>query len=240
MTPSSAPFAVELRDVRFSWPGQPRPVLDIAHLSIRPGERVFISGPSGSGKSTLLGLIAGILRPGRGHIVVNGAALHAMGASARDRFRGAEIGFIFQQFNLIPYLSMLENVLIPCGLSARRQARASRQAGSPREAAARLLERLDLAPALWERPVTHLSAGQQQRVAAARALIGAPPLLIADEPSSALDADRRDIFLELLLAECALAGSSLLFVSHDGALARAFSTTLRLNDLNAAAREESA
>ncbi|MDR1227775.1 MAG: ABC transporter ATP-binding protein [Azoarcus sp.] len=238
MTSSSAAFAVALRDVRFSWPGQSRPVLDIADLSIRPGERVFLSGPSGSGKSTLLGLIAGILRPDCGTIAVNGTALHAMSASARDRFRGAEIGFIFQQFNLVPYLSMIENVLIPCHLSPRRQARARQRASTLRDAAAHLLERLELAPALWERPVTRLSTGQQQRVAAARALIGAPPLLIADEPSSALDADRRDVFLKLLLNECALAGSSLLFVSHDVGLAGAFSTALRLDDLNAAEQGE--
>jgi putative ABC transport system ATP-binding protein len=213
-------------------------VLDIAHLSIRPGERVFVSGPSGSGKSTLLSLIAGILQPDHGSLAVNGAALHAMSASARDRFRGAEIGFIFQQFNLVPYLSVIDNVLIPCHLSPRRQARALRRAATLREAAASLLTRLDLAPALWERPVTRLSTGQQQRAAAARARIGAPPLLIADEPSSALDADRREAFLKLLLGECVLAGSSLLFVSHDAGLAGAFSTALRLNDLNAAARED--
>ncbi|MDR1462615.1 MAG: ABC transporter ATP-binding protein [Azoarcus sp.] len=238
MASSSAVFAVALRGVRFSWPGQARPVLDIADLLIRPGERVFLSGPSGSGKSTLLGLIAGILQPDCGSIAVDGAALHTMSASARDRFRGAEIGFIFQQFNLVPYLSMIENVLIPCYLSPQRQARALRQAGSLRDAAAHLLERLELAPEFWERPVTRLSTGQQQRVAAARALIGTPALLIADEPSSALDADRRDVFLKLLLNECALAGSSLLFVSHDIGLAGAFSTALRMNDLNAAAQGE--
>jgi putative ABC transport system ATP-binding protein len=238
MTSSSVDFAVALRDIRFSWPGQSRPVLDIAELSIRPGERVFLSGPSGGGKSTLLGLIAGILRPDCGSIIVNGTALHTLEAPARDRFRGAEIGFIFQQFNLVPYLSMIGNVLIPCHLSPRRRARALQRAKTLREAAAHLLERLDLAPALWERPVNRLSTGQQQRVAAARALIGAPPLLIADEPSSALDADRRDAFLKLLLGECALAGSSLLFVSHDARLAGAFPTALRLDDLNAAPREE--
>ncbi|MDR2092337.1 MAG: ATP-binding cassette domain-containing protein [Azoarcus sp.] len=238
ITSSSADFAVALRDIRFSWPGQARPVLDIAELLIRPGERVFLSGPSGGGKSTLLGLIAGILLPERGSVTVGGTALHTLGAPARDRFRGAEIGFIFQQFNLVPYLSMIENVLIPCHLSPRRRARALQRADTLQEAAAHLLARLDLAPALWQRPVRRLSVGQQQRVAAARALIGAPPLLIADEPSSALDADSRDVFLKLLLGECALAGASLLFVSHDAALAGAFPTALRLDDLNAAPREE--
>jgi putative ABC transport system ATP-binding protein len=227
MMTSSDTVAVEARDLRFTWPGAARPLLEIAHLVIHQGERVFIHGPSGSGKSTLLGLIAGILRPDSGHLVVNGTALHTLGSAARDRFRGAAIGFIFQQFNLIPYLSVLENVLIPCHLSPARRARALRQAATLREAALRLLERLDLAPD-QERPVTRLSVGQQQRVAAARALIGTPPLLIADEPTSSLDAERRDAFLALLLDECARAGSSLLFVSHETRLAAAFSTVLCL------------
>jgi putative ABC transport system ATP-binding protein len=233
-------FSVCLRELRFQWPGQERPVIDSPFFSVRPGERVFIKGPSGSGKSTLLSLIAGILRPDSGSVWVNGTCLSALGGSARDRFRGERIGFIFQQFNLIPYLSILENVLIPCRFSAKRRSRAEEQAGSALLAAKNLLEQLDLPPSLWNRQVTRLSVGQQQRVAAARALIGGPAMVMADEPTSSLDADHRKVFLRLLLEECRSAGSTLLFVSHDHSLADEFSISVKLAELNRASSPESA
>jgi putative ABC transport system ATP-binding protein len=229
--------AVSLSRVVFSWPGQRAAAIRISSFAVSFGAQVFISGPSGSGKSTLLALIGGILRPQSGDIAVNGTSLSALTGSGRDAFRGDEIGFIFQQFNLIPYLSILENVLIPCHFSSKRQSRARAAAGSPVKAAHRLLERLDLSPELWGRKVTRLSVGQQQRVAAARALMGGPSLLIADEPTSSLDADRREDFLRLLLRECREAGSSLLFVSHDKKLAEAFPVRLELTEINEAAGE---
>lgn len=231
--------AVALEETVFAWPGQSAATLDIPAFRVEPGEHVFIAGPSGSGKSTLLGLIAGILAPDRGTVSVNGSPISQWSGSRRDVFRGDNIGFIFQQFNLIPYLSILENVLIPCRLSAPRSERAGTGAENPLAAAKRLLERLDLSPDLWDRPVTKLSVGQQQRVAAARALIGRPFLLIADEPTSSLDADRREAFLELLLRESRAAGSTLLFVSHDLSLAAEFSRTVRLGELNQAGGEAS-
>jgi putative ABC transport system ATP-binding protein len=231
---STEKTAVSLSRVVFAWPGQQAAAIRITSFTVPSGEQVFISGPSGSGKSTLLGLIGGILRPQSGDIAVTGVSLNSLGGSGRDAFRGDQIGFIFQQFNLIPYLSMVENVLIPCHFSSRRRFRARETAGSPLRAAHRLLERLDLAPDLWNRKITRLSVGQQQRVAAARALIGGPPLLIADEPTSALDADRREGFLRLLLRECREAGSSLLFVSHDRGLAENFPVRLELTELNEA------
>ncbi|MDR3357325.1 MAG: ABC transporter ATP-binding protein [Desulfovibrio sp.] len=234
---SPAP-AVLLDKVLFSWPGRRRPVLDIPSFSVRPGEHIFIAGPSGSGKSTLLGLIAGIFVPRSGRVFVNGTCLNDLGGAKRDAFRGDHIGFIFQQFNLIPYLSILENVLIPCNFSSLRSARAGRQAGSPARAARNLLERLDMSPGLWNRKVNQLSVGQQQRVAAARALIGGPSILIADEPTSSLDADRRKAFLRLLLRECGEARSTLLFVSHDQGIAEGFSATVFLPELNNAAGED--
>ncbi|MDR1359930.1 MAG: ABC transporter ATP-binding protein [Deltaproteobacteria bacterium] len=227
--------AVSLNRLVFAWPGQSKAVLSIPSLEISAGEQVFISGPSGSGKSTLLGLIGGILRPQSGEVAVNGVSLNSLGGWGRDAFRGDEIGFIFQQFNLIPYLSILENVLIPCHFSAKRRARACLTAQSPLPAARELLERLDLAPELWDRKVMRLSVGQQQRVAAARALIGRPSLLIADEPTSSLDEDRRAGFLRLLLKECREAGAGLLFVSHDRALGEEFPVRLELAQINEAA-----
>jgi putative ABC transport system ATP-binding protein len=228
---------VFLENVVFRWPGRKHSTLDIPSFVARAGEHIFIAGPSGSGKSTLLGLIAGILSPQSGVVSINGVCLNNLGGAQRDVFRGNHIGFIFQQFNLIPYLSILENVLIPCHFSPLRHRQACRQAGSPAQAARILLERLDMSSTLWERKVNQLSVGQQQRVAAARALIGSPPVLIADEPTSALDADRRKAFLRLLLRECGESGATLLFVSHDRSLAEDFTSAVYLPDLNRAEKE---
>jgi putative ABC transport system ATP-binding protein len=152
---------------------------------------------------------------------------------ARDRLRADSIGFLFQQFNLLPWLPAIDNVLLPCTFSARRRQRA----GNPREEAARLLTHLDLSPDLWHQPAAELSVGQQQRVAAARALIGKPEILIADEPTSALDAPRQQIFVDLLLREATEAGATLLFVSHDERLAAHFGRKLALADINRIASE---
>ena len=226
MSPTAA---VALADVTFAY-GDGRPVLDLPALEIARGERVFLHGPSGSGKTTLLGLVAGVLTPRAGRVTILGEPLHAMSGAARDRFRAAHLGYVFQMFNLIPYLSVRENITLPCRLSAVRRARA----GDPVAAATRLAEALEIAP-LLARPVTELSVGQQQRVAVARALIGAPDLVVCDEPTSALDTDRRDRFLALLFAQVAAAGSALLFVSHDLGLAARFDRTLALGALNRAA-----
>ena len=134
------------------------------------------------GKSTLLGLLGGVAVPQAGRIELLGQDLAQLGSHARDRFRADHIGFLFQQFNLLPWLSAIDNVLLPCTFSARRKRRAE---PDPRAAAATLLTQLDLDPTLWNRPAAELSVGQQQRVAAARALIGRPEILIADEPTSA-------------------------------------------------------
>ncbi|WP_291331082.1 ATP-binding cassette domain-containing protein [Desulfovibrio sp.] len=215
-------LAVQLEDITFYWPGQEQPTLRIASFALAQGETLFLSGPSGGGKSTLISLIAGILQPATGSVHVNGMRMDTLPRAARDALRGDFIGIIFQQFNLIPHLSMLNNVLLPCRFSALRARRAADRDGSPEQSARRLLESLGLARELWGQNVARLSVGQQQRVAAARALVGAPPLIMADEPTSALDADRRADFLHLLLRQCAEAGSSLLFVSHDSTLADAF------------------
>jgi putative ABC transport system ATP-binding protein len=160
---------------------------------------------------------------------VLGQDLRALGGAGRDRFRADHVGYIFQMFNLIPYLSVLENVCLPCGFSARRRERAERAGGGMRAEAQRLLGELDLGGAgLLERPVTELSVGQQQRVAAARALLGSPELVIADEPTSALDAERRAAFLDLLFRQCEREQAALVFASHDASLAASFDRTLEL------------
>ena len=226
---------VELSGVRFSWSGAPPFVIDIDSLQVARGERIFLRGPSGSGKSTLLSLLAGVITPIQGTIRVLGQNIGALGSATRDRFRADHIGFIFQMFNLIPYLSVVENVCLPCGFSPRRKQRADREGGTTQAEAVRLLEHLDMADAdVLRRPVTELSVGQQQRVAAARALIGAPELVIADEPTSSLDTDRRAAFLDLLFRECAREHAALIFVSHDASLAPLFDRAIQFGDINRA------
>lgn len=225
--------AIQLTDVQFRWHPQGPLVLDIPQLTVARGERLFLRGPSGSGKSTLLGLLGGVSVPQRGRVEVLGQPLHAAKGAARDRFRADHLGYIFQMFNLIPYLSVLDNVLLPCRFSRTRAQRVTAQ-GGPRAEARRLLEQLGLGDDLVQRAATELSVGQQQRVAAARALLGAPELIIADEPTSALDADLRAAFVELLLGECAALGSTLVFVSHDRALEPLFHRALCLSEINRA------
>jgi putative ABC transport system ATP-binding protein len=225
---------VEISGLRYRWPGAGADCLAIDALQLGRGRTLFLHGPSGSGKSTLLGLMAGVLLPGAGRVRLLDTDWAALSGARRDRFRADHVGYLFQQFNLLPYLSVLDNVLLPCGFSRPRAERAARGAGSGPAAAQALLREVGLGPGLWRRPAAQLSVGQQQRVAAARALIGAPELVIADEPTSALDAARRDAFVELLLRECRAAGSTLVFVSHDERLAPAFDATLSLPAINRA------
>jgi putative ABC transport system ATP-binding protein len=219
--------AIELENVSFAWPGGPA-LLRIRQFHVARGERVFLRGPSGGGKSTLLGLIGGVLAPDEGAVRVLGKPLHEMSSAQRDRFRGEHVGFVFQMFNLIPYLTVRENVLLSLRFSKDR---AGRVADRDAEAA-RLLAALGLDRELLHRPVTRLSMGQQQRVAAARALMGRPELVIADEPTSALDHEARESFLKLLLDECAVHGTTLLFVSHDPTLGGLFERQVSLREIN--------
>ncbi len=223
---------LRIEDLRFGY-GRGADLIDLPELALGAQESLFLFGPSGSGKSTLLNLVAGTLAPRAGRIVLGDADLTALPARRRDRLRADRIGFLFQQFNLLPFLSVSENVLLPCRFSRRRAQRAVALDGSLEASAARLLRALGLdAPDIARRRALELSVGQQQRVAAARALIGRPELVMADEPTSALDADSRDGFMDLLFAECGAAGSALLFVSHDRSLAARFDAELSLPELN--------
>jgi putative ABC transport system ATP-binding protein len=231
--PAATDDVVDLSGVRFSWHAAAPPVVAIDSLRVARGERLLLRGPSGSGKSTLLSLLAGVLKAQTGSVRVLGQELGALGGAVRDRFRADHIGVIFQMFNLIPYLSVQENVCLPCAFSSRRRERCEQSGTSVREVAARLLDHLDMGgEEMSRRQVTELSVGQQQRVAAARSLIGAPELVLADEPTSSLDADRRAAFLELLFRECARERATLIFVTHDVTLAPLFDRAMEFADLN--------
>lgn len=221
---------IELNKLHFRWAGQVADTLAIPRLHLQQGEHVFLRGESGSGKTTLLNLLAGILQPSSGELNMLGQAFHTLSAAARDRFRADHMGVIFQQFNLLPYLSVTDNVLLPCRFSARRL----QHAGDLQQTATALLDHLQLDQALRERPVTALSVGQQQRVAVARALIGQPEIILADEPTSALDTSTRDRFLELLFTQAEAQGSTILFVSHDPYIATHFPRVVELAEVNQA------
>jgi putative ABC transport system ATP-binding protein len=229
---------VRLSDVEFSWPGKGAFSLSVKEFALPARERMLLIGPSGSGKSTFLSLLCGILTARSGRIEILGQELTRLGATARDAFRAEHFGIIFQMFNLLPYGSVIDNVLLPLSFAPGRRRRAT-AAGSATEEARRLLARLGLEPGvLGHCSAANLSVGQQQRVAAARALIGAPEIVVADEPTSALDRDRQGAFLDLLFAQTGAAGAALIMVSHDETLAPRFDRVLRLADIARASRQE--
>ena len=219
--------ALLLKGVEFRYSAKTPRVLSIPVMSVAAGEKVFLFGPSGSGKTTLLGLIGGLFLPNSGEITVLGQSISQMSHGARDRFRAQEIGFIFQVFNLVSYLSVQDNVTLPCKFGRRVSAGFATAA----EEAHFLLEKLGVGE-LVGKNISDLSIGQQQRVAAARALIGSPGIIIADEPTSALDEEARAGFLNVLFAQAKREGSSILFVSHDRGMAPQFDRSLALSSIN--------
>jgi putative ABC transport system ATP-binding protein len=227
MTTSQLTSVLEVKNLSFAWPASSFQI-GITDLNVKPGEHWMLEGASGSGKSTLLQLLGGVLLPQQGEVNILGQNWAALSAAQRDMRRADHVGFIFQQFNLIPYLSVLDNVLLPCRFSTRRREEAE-SGGTLVDEARRLLDALGLGDkGLQERRAGQLSVGQQQRVAAAQALIGKPSLVLADEPTSALDADNRDTFLELLFSEARSANTAIILVSHDTNLRQYFQRHLTL------------
>ena len=221
---------VRMSRVDFAWTGRGAFSLAVDGFALAARERILLIGPSGSGKSTFLSLLCGIIAPQAGRIDILGTDITALSASARDAFRAEHFGIIFQMFNLLPYGSVIDNVLLPLSFARQRRRRATAN-GSAEAEAARLLGRLGLDASFARKSAANLSVGQQQRVAAARALIGAPELIVADEPTSALDRDRQDAFLDLLFTEAQAAGTTLIMVSHDMSLAPRFDRVLRLDEI---------
>ena len=218
---------INLRHLSFSYPKK-QPTLTIENFSMAAGEKLFLYGPSGCGKSTLLNLIAGTLEAQTGEVHVCGRDMARLTSSGRDRHRGEHIGYIFQSFNLINYLTVYENVMLPAIVS-----RAKGSASDVNKQATELIDHLGLAT-FRDQKAGQLSIGQRQRVAAARALVGLPKLIIADEPTSSLDEANTEAFMQLLLEQASLRKLGILFVSHDKRLERYFDRSVELPQINQA------
>ncbi len=222
MKSSASPSAISIDALRFGYGA--KPVLDISKLTIARGSHTLISGDSGCGKSTLMNLIGGVLTGFDGKIEVVGTSLAGLRASARDRFRAAHLGVIFQQFNLIPYLNVTENIELAPRLARKVVDRAR---------IAAMMQHLQIAE-LASAPAANLSHGQQQRVAAARALAAGADIVLADEPTSALDDRNARLFLDLLFKEAELNRTTIVVVSHDLRYKKRFDQFIDLAQINRA------
>lgn len=223
----SLQYALQIEQLKFSWASarlkQSKPLISIEHLAVKQGGRLFVQGSSGSGKSTLLSLLAGINLPLQGEISLLGQPMSKLSSAKRDKFRAQHIGYVFQQFNLLPYLNVLENVQLAGVFAGHKQDEGSLAAAKT------CLQQLNIATDLFAQPVGRLSVGQQQRVAIARALFNKPEIIIADEPTSALDKQNCASFMQMLLSLAQECGSALVFVSHDPDLQSEFDQVLHLD-----------
>lgn len=222
------PYSLSIKNLLFTWSKQSEFTLHIPKWQVEAGKKVFLYGRSGEGKSTLLNLISGIENRYKGNIEVLGQDLVKLSQTQKDSFRANNIGIIFQQFNLLPYLSAQQNILLAQQFKSVSHIAHSDQLES-------ICERLELNTHLLKQKAIQLSVGQQQRVAVARALYGSPSLIIADEPTSALDMQTRERFIQLLLDSAQ--NSTVIFVSHDMSLASHFDQQLGLADLQQQERD---
>lgn len=218
---------IHLDSVRFYWSKVADFKIYIPKLEIGRGEKVLLLGESGSGKTTLLSLICGFLSPISGDIFLNEQKLNDLKANKKDQFRSDNIGIIFQQFNLLPYANVIDNITLPLYFSKNRDSRVTNH----REAALNLCRSLQLSESTIAMQANKLSVGQQQRVAVARALIGNPSLIIADEPTSSLDASTQKKFLDLMFRQIEEHKSTLLMVSHDASISNYFDRTINIKDI---------
>lgn len=224
-------LAIEIKNLKYRYPQQNSDLISISDWQVEAGKKVFIQGPSGCGKSTLLEILSGIIEAKSTEeslkISVAGQKLTGLSQTQRDQFRAKKVGYIFQQFNLIPYLTVKENILLPLQFRKGESPEVTEDSLDFKE----LVTHLGLS-SLLENKGSDLSVGQQQRVAAARALICRPQILLADEPTSALDQDHKEMFLKLLFSWCQKLGCTLIFVSHDRSLQSLFDQVVVWSDLN--------
>ena len=218
---------IHLDSLRFYWSKVADFKIYIPKLEIGRGEKVLLLGESGSGKTTLLSLICGFLSPISGDIFLNEQKLNDLKANKKDQFRSDNIGIIFQQFNLLPYANVIDNITLPLYFSKKRDSRVTNH----REAALNICRSLQLSESTIAMQANKLSVGQQQRVAVARALIGNPSLIIADEPTSSLDASTQKKFLDLMFRQIEEHKSTLLMVSHDSSISNYFDRTINIKDI---------
>jgi putative ABC transport system ATP-binding protein len=228
---SNTELAIELSNVNYRYDkGSLQSDLSISDWQVPVGQKLFLRGESGSGKTTLLNLIAGVLVPDDGDIRLLGERFSSLSARKRDVFRAKHIGVVYQQFNLIPFLSVLKNVQLAAHFGATPSVQVE-------TTLAELLPKLALSTDCLSKQASHLSVGQQQRIAIARALINHPDILLVDEPTSALDAAARDSFMEVLIELCDKFNTTLLFVSHDAYLQQYFKDVIDIAQLNSAQGE---
>ena len=218
---------IKIESLNFYWSKKSNFKIFVPSLEIKKGEKVLLLGESGSGKTTLLSLICGFLNPLSGSISINGNTINELSSKTKDEYRADNIGIIFQQFNLLPYANVVDNVLLPLYFSQAR----SKNIVNKRAAALELFKQLRLPDDIAQYKASNLSVGQQQRVAVARALIGNPSLIIADEPTSSLDTNAQQLFLDLMFKQISENNSTLLMVSHDKSLSNRFDRQININEI---------
>lgn len=219
---------IDIRELQFSYPRSGFR-LRIDELVVGAGQRLAVTGPSGSGKTTLLNLIAGISVPDSGTVTVDGQRVSELNDARRRAFRVRSIGFVFQRFELVEYLSVRENILLPCRISSTLRVTPEVQ-----QRVTELAEETGIADKLG-RHMNQLSQGEQQRVAICRALLAAPRLILADEPTGNLDPANKRRILDLLFRQCESSGLTLVAVTHDLGILEGFHRSIDFGDFQSSA-----
>ena len=222
---------LEIKNLIFKWNKKNNFQLKINKLVIEKRKKVILLGESGAGKSTLLNLISGIIAPDAGEIIIGGISVTSLSSRKKDFFRTENLGVIFQQFNIIEYLSPITNILLPSYFTSFK----NNHSNFFSKRAITLGKKLGInKDVLFQNKSRDLSVGQQQRVAIIRALINSPKIILADEPTSALDSKNKKKFLSLLFEICEQEEISILMVSHDRFITKYFDDVLLLENINLA------
>ncbi|WP_294967033.1 ATP-binding cassette domain-containing protein [Sulfurimonas sp.] len=219
---------ININSCHFKYSNSEKNIINIDTLSIKSEEHIFIRGKSGSGKSTFLNLLTGILEAQNSSIEILGVDITTLSATQIDRFRADNFGIVFQEFNLLPYLSVEENISLVAKFSKQK----SQNIKNITKEIDSLLQAVEIPLEMKSEKAMQLSVGEQQRVALARALLGKPKIIIADEPTSALDANTKEKFMKLLLKQAKAQKSTLIFVSHDIELSSYFDTVYDFENIN--------
>ena len=218
---------VKIESLRFQWSKNNNFKIFVPKLEVGRGKKVLFLGESGSCKTTLLSLICGFLEPLSGSISINDKIISDLTSTNKDAYRSDNIGIIFQQFNLLPYANVIDNIILPLYFSKQR----SKKVENKTNAAMTLCDQLRLPESILNQKASNLSVGQQQRVAVARALIGSPSIIVADEPTSSLDTEAQELFLDLMFDQISKNSSTLLMVSHDKSLTNYFDQVIDINEI---------